>query len=217
MAFEYGAVRQAAVRALYRAPDCWSEIGDASLVDIFHAWENADIRSVAADLNTRSDADQASLAGAAAFALGDLQHLDAARAALYDSFAAAATGADTRWSIADALLSLDPDELAERVIRPGIGAHRSAGIAAGACDVLLYLVTQLRLPGAWALEFVESFLATSAAFADAKDARCWRSECSTRRAGATVWRRSRSGTSRPSPPERATRRRTTSVRRRSRL
>jgi hypothetical protein len=159
---EYGAVRQAAVRALYRTPDIWEKIQDAPMTDVLRAWQAEDVAKLRQTLCSPpvTAPEQASLAGAAAFALGDLQFDPAARDALYESFASPATDLDTRWSIADALLALDPEEVAERVIRPGM--------ARDGAELLLYLITQLRLPHAWALEYVESFLGNPDATAGCK-------------------------------------------------
>ena len=174
MTFEYGAVRQAAVRALYRLPRYWDQIEDQALTDVFRHWGGEDVQWLAGILCSRPDnaapSEKACLSGAAAFALGDLQYIAAAREALYAAFLSPATDIDTRWSIADALLALDPEEVTQRVIKPGTrgGARGCSSISWDWSHLLLYLITQLRLPDSWPLEYVECFLTDPEAIAGCK-------------------------------------------------
>ena len=174
MSFEYGAVRQAAVRALYRLPAYWEQIEDQALTGVLRYWRGEDVQRLAGILCSRPDSaegsEKASLSGLAAFALGDLQYMTASREALYAAFLSPATEVDARWSIADAFLALDPEEVKQRVIMPGTqpGAPESLSHSGDWVHLMLYLITQLRLPDPWALEYVEGVLADPRAITGCK-------------------------------------------------
>jgi hypothetical protein len=159
--FEYGAVRQAAVRALYRMPGQWDKLEDEPFVNVLRSWRDEDVANLSTILAAQpngGEPEKTSLSGVAAFALGDLQFNPAAREALYAAFNTNRTDRDTLWSIADALLALDPKEVAQRIIRPRADSARPEKLWSEWDHLLLYLVTQLRLPDPWALQFVESYL-----------------------------------------------------------
>lgn len=187
--FEYGAIRQAAGRALRRMLSSRDELermiflgellrADPYLEELIRKWIGEDIAWLAAKMEQPLDKitdpselklEQA-LAGMAAFALGDLRRQDAYKE-LIKGFITDSTAEVVRWAITDSLAVLDPDAVIQDAVHPLLKNGDFSVPTANNSErreELIYLIGQLRHPDERALAFVEDVLRTPDAPYDQK-------------------------------------------------
>jgi hypothetical protein len=158
--FEYGKVRQAAARALCRLPaELLPELQRISqqLAETVDAWRQEDVPRLIQILedNCNDSTEAASLAGIAAFGLADLQFHEGAAEAIFRAFLCGHTDRDTRWSLADAMLSVSPARVLAELVKSGMQADASPTVDS---ELVLYLIAHLRTPLPEVVDYTKSFL-----------------------------------------------------------
>ncbi|MGI8745744.1 MAG: CHAT domain-containing protein [Bryobacteraceae bacterium] len=160
--FEYSQVRAAAIRSLMHMRDQISSdllAGHPRAADLIAAWTPAEDHLVT--LTALLKDNDEGIQGAAAFALGDLQTPESARA-LYAAFRDPSTRSSTLWAIADAIRALEPCEVVSDLILPCIEeAEKDPGAPVPATPLyerLIFLIGELRTHHPRARAFVSRYL-----------------------------------------------------------
>jgi len=184
--YEYGAIRQAAGRALRRMMPGFEkelEAADAALARVVTLWAEAsdptqpedkvrkNINELAASLRKTEEECKVekipeALPAMTAFALCDIDN-DESHSILYETFLCEQTERETRWAITDALALLDPEEVMNLVVYKLIPSREQLedesfkiceSPFAGWHEMLILLIGQLRNPDSRARRFVERIL-----------------------------------------------------------